>query len=147
MWKRLRQRLWPEWKVLAPQSVRNRVRKGPVNLPSDLDDDTHTFDDHFNRLVRSMNELETLLGDVGEDFWRDWIRKDLTRIENGDRYALAHFLGAFGGMGSFSDLVISPMNGHEISEEHIGSSNDRLGVLRSRAWASAKAMQRELDRH
>jgi hypothetical protein len=92
-----------------------------------------------------MKELETLLGNVGEDFWRDWIRKDLTKIEHGDRYALDHFLKAFGGMGSFNDLVIHPVNGHEISEEHIAPANDRLGVLRSRAWASARAMQRELD--
>ncbi len=121
------------------------LRKGPSNLPSDLDDGTFTFDDHFDRLVRSMNELETLLGDVGEDFWRDWIRKDLTKIEHGDRYALDHFLGAFGGMGSFNDLIIHPVNGHEISKENIDFVNGRLGVLRSRAWASAKAMQRELD--
>ncbi len=123
------------------------LRKGPSNVPSDLDDGTSTFDDHFDRLVRSMNELETLLGDVGEDFWRDWIRKDLTKIKHGDPYALDHFLGAFGGMGSFNDLIIHPVNGHEISEEKADSVNRRLGVLRSKAWASAKAMQRELDHH
>ncbi len=144
MWKRLRQRLQ---RLVRGSEARDPagLRKGPSNLPSDLGDSTFTFDDHFDRLVRSMNELETLLGDVEEDFWRDWIRKDLTKIEHGDRYALDHFLGAFGGMGSFNDLIIHPVNGHEISEENIDSVNGRLGVLRSRAWASAKAMQRELD--
>ncbi|MDQ4025458.1 MAG: hypothetical protein M3217_08210, partial [Actinomycetota bacterium] len=68
-----------------------------------------------------MKELEKLLGDVGEDFWREWIRKDLTKIERGDRYALDHFLGAFGGMGSFNDLIIHPVNGHDIFEEDVDS--------------------------
>jgi hypothetical protein len=104
-----------------------------------------TFDDHLNHLVRSMKQLETLLGDVGEDFWRDWIRKDLTKIERGDRYALDHFLRAFGGMGSFNDLTIHPANGHKISKDNAASVNHRLGVLRSQSWSSAKAMQRELD--
>ena len=146
MLKRLRQRLQQLVRGSGAMDPAGPP-EAPTRPPSDSDDEPVTFDDHFDRLVRLMKKLETLLGDVGEDFWRDWIRKDLPRIENGDRHALDHFLEAFGGTGSFNDLIIHPVNGHEISEEHIDSANHQLGVLRSKAWASAKAMQRELDHH
>jgi hypothetical protein len=55
-------------------------------------------------------------------------------------------LSAFGGMGSFDDLLIHPLNGHSISEEELSVVNEQLSDYRATIWAAGRAMRRELDR-
>jgi hypothetical protein len=61
----------------------------------------------------------------------------------GDGYGLQHLLGAYGGMGSFSDLVIHPANGHQIDPGDLDAVNDQLRALGEAVWSRASALVRE----
>jgi len=63
----------------------------------------------------SLFAMEYLLKEVGEDHWLKWIQRDIsewTSKRNTD-----HHLSAYGGMGSFNDLVICRANNHNLSEQ------------------------------
>jgi hypothetical protein len=104
------------------------------------------FDARHERLLESMAELVDALRVVSEDRWADWIERDRGRIAKFDRYGLDHLLQAYGGMGSLNDLVIHPMNGHQVAETELASVNDRLRSLVGRTYGDASALRRELDR-
>ena len=96
----------------------------------------------FDALVR----LAALLESHGEHGWSTWIGTDLRRLESGDAYALDHLLSAFGGMGSLSDLVLHPLNGHDIAEADLDASNQQLGALRTEVWSAATNLRIALRR-
>jgi hypothetical protein len=65
-------------------------------------------------------------------------------VEQSDYSGIEYLLSAYGGMGSFNDLVLGQTlaNGRfEWKRGHI-ELNDRLGALRSRAWELAQAIKR-----
>jgi hypothetical protein len=67
----------------------------------------------------------------------------LRHIEAGDGYGLQHLLGAYGGMGSFSDLLIHPANGHPIDSRDVDAVNNYLRTLGAAVWSRASALLRE----
>jgi hypothetical protein len=81
-------------------------------------------------LCDRLEETVCLLAQVQERHWLRWLRDCLEQIRNGDTSGLGKFRSAFGGMGSFNDLVIRQQNGHKVTSEEYPAINDRLESLR-----------------
>lgn len=62
----------------------------------------------------SLQAMGRLLTAVNEMHWANWIREDINRWQN-DRDT-SHHLSAYGGMGSFNDVLICRANQHNIME-------------------------------
>jgi hypothetical protein len=95
------------------------------------------------QLEADLRDLIALLDTYDEEHWSRWFRTSLRHIEAGDGYGLQHLLGAYGGMGSFSDLVIHPANGHQIDRGDVDAVNDQLRALGGAVWSRASALLRE----
>jgi hypothetical protein len=78
-----------------------------------------------------LAEMIALLDKEGETHWSGWMGQAKTRLEGLDYSGVEHLLRAYGGMGSFNDLIISP------------EYNDRLKALRTQAWELAEEIKRE----
>ncbi len=85
-------------------------------------------------LCDRLREVSELLRRVGENHWSEWLDDSLRRIENSDFSGIEHLRGAFGGMGSFNDLIIMPENGHVFSVDDCSAVNARLDELRSELY-------------
>jgi hypothetical protein len=67
-------------------------------------------------------------------------------IREDDFYGVERFLGKFGGMGSISDLVFHPLNGNASDDREARALNERLEVLRTRAYDLAVEARRDFNR-
>lgn len=99
--------------------------------------------DGIGELVRALDEAINLLASVGETHWTEWLDCDRRRIVVRDAYGLEHLLQAFGGMGSFNDVLLHHVNGHVGDEATLRAANDRLEGLRSEIFESATDLLRE----
>lgn len=106
--------------------------------------DQSQLDANYAMLVSTLDETTDLLERVGEEFWLSWSRLCMDELQRGDAYGLDRLLGAYGGMGSFNDLVISPLNGHQVNAQELTSVNERLVHLRSRSWELARWIRHSL---
>lgn len=104
------------------------------------------FDVLVAELRRDLIDCVVLLQHVGEQHWADWLQATVTRLDGSERQAVERVLGAFGGMGSFSDLVLDPTNGHDLGTSEIEVTNERLARLRSSIYQTATDLRRDLDR-
>ena len=98
-------------------------------------------------LIEVLTSIIDLLKSDGETHWAAWMRKSKSRLESSDFSGITHLLGAYGGMGSFNDLIIcQQMIGGKFSwkDGHI-EKNDELSRLRSEAWELADAIKRSRD--
>ncbi|MBP1859688.1 DUF6966 domain-containing protein [Rhizobium herbae] len=93
----------------------------------------------LQNLLNALRELENFLDHQGEPFWATNVRRCADRIEKSDAYGLQHYINLFGGMGSLNDLVLY-RDGSWLTKE-----NDRLAALRSKTWALASQLKREVD--
>ena len=84
-------------------------------------------------LLRSYNELH----------WGSWLAKDVALIRANDFWGVEHFLSAFGGMGSINDLIISPINGHQVDFDQVERANEELRSILSKAYNLASKLQKE----
>jgi len=62
----------------------------------------------------SLLAMEYFLKEIGEDHWLKWVQKDLDEWTSNK--STTHHLSAYGGMGSFNDVVICKANNHSIPE-------------------------------
>lgn len=99
----------------------------------------------IQRITGALSELADMLHTVGEEELGGWARDCLGLVGRGDAHGLRRVRGAFGGMGSFNDLVLHPMNGHRIAPDEVSALNERLDVLRGRLHEDVTAILRELD--
>ena len=104
-----------------------------------------TTDAEDSRLVALLDQLVELLRGHGEEFWASWLEADAGRIRNRDFYGVRHFLRAFGGMGSLSDVYFHPANGNARTEDEAAHLNARFGALRGEAHEIATRLAREYD--
>jgi hypothetical protein len=58
-------------------------------------------------LIGELKELIAFLRIENEDHWCSWFKKCLSMLENSDYQGIERVLGAYGGMGSFNDLVLT----------------------------------------
>ncbi|MCR4296717.1 MAG: hypothetical protein NUW21_14385 [Elusimicrobia bacterium] len=96
-------------------------------------------------LAGLLEAVSAKLTAFGEEHWATRLADDARRLRFGDPGALAHFLSAFGGMGSINDLYICPQNGHRIEEADVRASNERLRRALSDAWELARIQARERE--
>jgi len=94
-------------------------------------------------LCERLKETVDLLVGNREEHWAEWLRTALGRIENGDLSGIDHLLSAYGGMGSFNDLVIQPPHGQSLNSPDCASVNERLALLRSEMYELAHEVRRE----
>lgn len=85
----------------------------------------------IQQFVECLQQIHGLLAADHEEFWRHRIHKVIEIANKSDSYSVELFLGFFGGMGSFSDLVL---NGSDVS-------NSTLHELRSKAYKIAYTLR------
>jgi hypothetical protein len=91
-------------------------------------------------LAQRIEKIVTLLEEVGEVHWMQWLRQDITDLRAGDHRGVRHFLSTFGGMGSLNDLFICPENRHRVKAEEVDEVNRRLREMLDDAWSLAKLL-------
>ena len=69
-----------------------------------------------------------LLDHSGDGHWAEWMRRSAAEIRVGDGHGVSRVLRAYGGIGSFNDLVFA---------------DARLGLPRSRIFMLADRLRRE----
>jgi hypothetical protein len=98
-------------------------------------------DESLQRLAGVLEQTVSLLNQHGESHWAAWLATCERELAAGDAHGLDRFLGAFGGMGSFNDLLVMKVNGHRIEQEQESAVNRRLAELRHEAWTEATALR------
>jgi len=98
----------------------------------------------LDELIKALDEIIQLLESDGEEYWSRWMRESRARLLNSDYSGIEHLRSAYGGMGSFTDLVIcqSYENGEFKWKEGHVEKNNRLDELRGKAWELAVYIQR-----
>lgn len=80
-------------------------------------------------LIQILGEIIFLLEKEGETHWCGWMRKTKERLEGLDYSGIETLLSAYGGMGSFNDLIVDPKH------------QDNFEALRTRAWELAEEIK------
>lgn len=93
-------------------------------------------------LCEKLREASALLKSAGDYHWSEWMDKSLARIERSDLSGVDHLLGAYGGMGSFNDLILMSANGHSVTDANYREINDRLDTLRAELYELARDVRR-----
>ena len=98
----------------------------------------------LDKLLEVLDEIIRLLEADGEQHWSHWMRQSRARLLDSDYSGIEHLLSAYGGMGSFNDLLIcqSYENGQFRWKEGHVEKNKRLGELRGKAWELADYIRR-----
>jgi hypothetical protein len=104
-----------------------------MGSPQPIDDG---LAEQVQALCKVLRELIEILSADQESHWRDWMSVSLAALEENDLRGVEHLRSAYGGMGSFNDLVIGQrMQGGEFSwTPDAGPANDRLSALRTEAY-------------
>ena len=99
------------------------------------------------QLIAILDQLIAILDADGESHWRKWMASSRSRLLNSDYSGIDHLLGAYGGMGSFNDLVIgqSMVNGQFRWKDGAREANDTLDSLRTEAYQVADFIKRNHD--
>ena len=87
------------------------------------------------QLIQSLSRLIQILEEANEPLWADWFSQAKHRLNNSDYSGIKKILGAYGGMGSFNDLVI----GYSIKgpDENYINTNDKMDELRHLIYSLA----------
>ncbi|GAB6859601.1 DUF6966 domain-containing protein [Microbacterium xylanilyticum] len=88
------------------------------------------------RLLKSLRELAALLDTVGEKHWSSWASTTADRVAAGADPSVVR--RAYGGMGSLNDLIIHPVNGHDITADQVDRVNRALSALRERIYSESR---------
>lgn len=108
--------------------------------------DEREADEWYTRLVANVTAARELLTQFGEDHWASWMAAVHGDLTARDAHGLKRLIGAYGGMGSFNDVVIHPVNGHSVAEDDIDRANRSLAGLRTVMYTDAKALLHDLER-
>jgi hypothetical protein len=93
-------------------------------------------------LCNRLDETISLLESVGESHWTGWLRKAVSQIRDSDFAGIEHLGRAFGGMGSFNELVLS---GHGESARNESQVNARLYALRTELYDLVQQIKQEAE--
>ena len=98
--------------------------------------------EQVSALCATLRELVALLDDDGESHWQGWMATALAQLEANDLRGARHLRQAYGGMGSFNDLVIGQrmVDGAFAWTEGAQAANESLDRLRSHAYTLASAL-------
>lgn len=92
------------------------------------------------QLIAVLEEIIRLLDSDGEKRWKKWMASVRSRLVNSDYSGVEHLLDAYGGIGSFNDLVIgqSMVGGQFSWKPGAEEANDKLDALRGEAYELAE---------
>ena len=95
-------------------------------------------------LISVLEQLATLLENDGDTHWSLWMRKAQARLLDSDYSGITYLLSAYGGMGSFNDLVLGQSYDDGVFSWKPGhvELNQRFDKLRSDAAHLADAIKR-----
>lgn len=94
-------------------------------------------------LCARLRDVIQLLERVGASYWADWMQTALTRIERSDFSGVEKVCGAYGGMGSFNDLIIQ-LGPHQIAANEADGANEELERLRGEIYELAMLIKRDV---
>lgn len=94
-------------------------------------------------LSQLLDEASELLSAYGATQWSDWLREDARLIRVSNFYGIEHLLTAFGGMGSFNDVVLCSTGVVGNLSQMLNAENDRLSELRTLIYDIARKLARE----
>lgn len=95
-------------------------------------------------LIDVFDQLIKVLESNGEMHWSRWMQKVQAYLIDSDYYGVTYLLSAYGGMGSFNDLVLGQnpnLGAFAWAPGHV-DINDNLQALRHRAAQLALEIQR-----
>jgi len=89
-----------------------------------------------DKLICTLEELIKLLDSDGVSHWSAWMKSAKERISRDDSSGLQKLLSAYGGMGSFNDLIVGQRTSAGKFEWKPGAQelNGRLEKLRNEAY-------------
>ncbi|MBK5435670.1 hypothetical protein JFV30_02015 [Pseudomonas sp. TH32] len=95
-------------------------------------------------LIDVLGDLATLLESDGDNHWSRWMRKAKTLLQASDYSGITYLRSAYGGMGSFNDLVLGQSSEGGVFSWKPGYKelNDRLDELRNKAAQLSTEIQR-----
>lgn len=95
-------------------------------------------------LIDVLDQLVKVLESDGEMHWSRWMRKARTLLIDSDYSGITYLLSAYGGMGSFNDLVLGQIANEGPYAWAPGQveMNDNLQELRDRCAQLAFEIQR-----
>ena len=96
------------------------------------------------QLIEALDELIDLLASDGETHWKKWMSGAKNRIERRDAGGLDRILSAYGGMGSFNDLVLgqSTVGGKFPLKPNANKLNESLSRLSTRIYELTQELRR-----
>jgi hypothetical protein len=101
------------------------------------------MDSKQKQLAEKLRDTCSLLCAAGERHWISWMSQSLAQIENGNSAGIVKLLSAYGGMGSFNDLVLSSSDGRFLEDAECQQLNQSLDTLRSELFALATELVRQ----
>ena len=94
-------------------------------------------------LASMLDETAELLRESGFVGWAAWFEIDAKRIRSLDFFGIEHLLTAFGGMGSFNDVVLHSRNEDGSPGHALHAENEKLDSLRTSIYNLANKLARE----
>lgn len=96
-------------------------------------------------LLKALDQLLVLLESVEEKRWHNYFARAKDKITASDFDGVTMVIHAFGGMGSFSDLVIHRLNNHKVQDEQISEINKKLTSLGAAVYEAAQKVNRNYN--
>ena len=96
-------------------------------------------------LIEVLEALITLLRENEENHWSNWMAQAKKMVASSDYSGIEKVLSAYGGMGSFNDLILGTYeeSGSLHKSPQHDQINEQLSSLRTRAWELAEAIRHE----
>jgi hypothetical protein len=96
----------------------------------------------LSQLRMRLREASELLKGTGEHFWAAWLDESLAQLERDVRGGVEHLLKAYGGMGSFNDLVLNVAESDANPWPQLSSLDTRFNNLRTELFEMAQRLQK-----
>ena len=95
----------------------------------------------YSELTNRLNELISFLDKFNEKAWSKFFSDLKEQVENENRQAVVSLTQMRGGMGSFYDLVICKINGHNIDRQDEAEVNEELMQLAEDVFSLARQIR------
>jgi hypothetical protein len=95
----------------------------------------------YSELTYRLNKLISFLDKYNEKSWSKFFSNLKEQVENEKKQAVISLTQMRGGMGSFSDLVICKINGHNIDRQNEVEVNEELMQLAEDVFSLARKIR------
>ena len=94
------------------------------------------------KIIAEMDELSSLLESVGEESWSNTIKKARSFLAASNYRGIDEAKTWFGTIGTLNDLIIHPVNGHQVLDENLDQVNSRLRELSGNIYHLVQDIER-----